>query len=65
MEDFIITNDGIEEVLRQIKEEMKKVLKSTKNAATKEDYDELKNKLSDLETQVAQEKEVQLCFSYL
>jgi hypothetical protein len=46
----------------QIKDEMTKVLQSTEHSATKEEYDELRNKLSDLELQMTQEKEVQLCF---
>ncbi|XP_060587188.1 uncharacterized protein LOC132742740 [Ruditapes philippinarum] len=55
--DFIITTDGFEEVLGQIKEEMTKVSKSIENAATKEEYNELKNNLSDLETKMTREKE--------
>ncbi|XP_060560098.1 uncharacterized protein LOC132720119 isoform X2 [Ruditapes philippinarum] len=45
--DFIITTEGFEEILRQIKEEME-------NAPTKEEYEELKNKL---ETQMFKLKE--------
>jgi predicted metalloendopeptidase len=51
--DFIITTESFEEILRQIKEEMAKVLKSTESAATKEEHDDLKNKLLDLETKVS------------
>ncbi|XP_060589699.1 uncharacterized protein LOC132744923 [Ruditapes philippinarum] len=45
--DFIITTEGFEEILKQIKEEME-------NAPTKEEYEELKNKL---ETQMSKLKE--------
>ncbi|XP_060597830.1 uncharacterized protein LOC132751645 [Ruditapes philippinarum] len=36
--DFIVTTEGFEDILGQIKDEMSKVLKSTENAATKEEY---------------------------
>ncbi|XP_060567543.1 uncharacterized protein LOC132726269 [Ruditapes philippinarum] len=39
--------------MRQIKEEMAKALKSTESAATKEEHDDLKNKLLELETKVS------------
>ncbi|XP_060563140.1 uncharacterized protein LOC132722633 [Ruditapes philippinarum] len=69
--DFIITTEGFEDILRQIKDEMATVLKSTENAATKEEYEDLKNKLSegkvetenklaDLEKQISEEKKGQL-----
>jgi DNA-binding transcriptional regulator YhcF (GntR family) len=48
--DFIITTTGFEEILRQIKEEME-------NAPTKEENEELKNKL---EAQISKLKEVKL-----
>ncbi|XP_060551846.1 uncharacterized protein LOC132713319 [Ruditapes philippinarum] len=51
--DFIITTEGFEVILREIKEEMAKVLKSTESAATKEEHDDLKNKLLELETKVS------------
>ncbi|XP_060568194.1 uncharacterized protein CXorf38 homolog, partial [Ruditapes philippinarum] len=40
--DFIVTTEGFEDILGQIKDEMSKVLKSTENAATKEEYEDLK-----------------------
>ncbi|XP_060607003.1 uncharacterized protein LOC132759278 [Ruditapes philippinarum] len=49
-EDFIITTEGFDEILSQIKE-------ATGNAATKEEYDELKNKISDLESQISKAQE--------
>ncbi|XP_060580814.1 uncharacterized protein CXorf38 homolog [Ruditapes philippinarum] len=57
--DFIVTTEGFEEMLRQIKEEMSKVMKSTENATTdlKEEYDELKNKLTDIERQISKGEE--------
>jgi soluble cytochrome b562 len=58
--DFIITTELFEEILRQIKEEMAKVLKSTENAATKEEYDDLKKKLIDLEAKLSDEKKGKL-----
>ncbi|XP_060589027.1 uncharacterized protein CXorf38-like [Ruditapes philippinarum] len=58
--DFIITTESFEEILREIKEEMTKVLKSSENAATKEEYDDLKKKLIDLEAKMSDEKEGKL-----
>ncbi|XP_060561816.1 uncharacterized protein LOC132721516 [Ruditapes philippinarum] len=58
--DFIITTESFEEILRQIKEEMAKVLKSTESAATKEEYDDLKKKLIDLEAKMSDEKKGKL-----
>ncbi|XP_060575296.1 uncharacterized protein CXorf38 homolog [Ruditapes philippinarum] len=72
--DYIITTEGFEDILGQIKEEMSKVLKSTENAATKDEYEDLKNKLSegkveteklenklaDLKKQISEEKKGQL-----
>ncbi|XP_060581803.1 uncharacterized protein LOC132738336 [Ruditapes philippinarum] len=72
--DFIITTEGFEDILGQIKDEMSKVLKSTENAATKEEYEDLKNKLSEgkveteklenklanLEKQISEEQKGQL-----
>ncbi|XP_060587699.1 uncharacterized protein LOC132743187 isoform X2 [Ruditapes philippinarum] len=52
--DFIITTKSFEEIMRQIKEEMVKVQKSTENAPTKEEYEKLKNKL---EIQISNLKE--------
>jgi uncharacterized membrane protein len=59
--DFIITTKSFEEIMRQIKEEMVKVQKSTENAPTKEEYEKLKNKL---EIQISNLKEVKLEFSF-
>ncbi|XP_060575488.1 uncharacterized protein LOC132732965 [Ruditapes philippinarum] len=56
--DFIINTEGFEEILRHIKEEMRKVLKSTENAATQ--YDDLKKKLIDLETNMSDQKKGKL-----
>ncbi|XP_060597339.1 uncharacterized protein LOC132751210 [Ruditapes philippinarum] len=72
--DFIVTTEGFEDILGQIKDEMSKVLKSTENAATKEEYEDLKsklsegkvetekleNKLANLEKQISEEKKGQL-----
>ncbi|XP_060567682.1 uncharacterized protein LOC132726380 [Ruditapes philippinarum] len=58
--DFIISTESFEEILRQIKEEMAKVLKSTENAATKDEYDDLKKKLLDLETKMSDEEKGKL-----
>ncbi|XP_060602426.1 uncharacterized protein LOC132755559 [Ruditapes philippinarum] len=55
-----MTTEGFEEILRQIKEEMAKVLKSTENAATKEEYDDLKKKLIDLEAKMSDKEEGKL-----
>ncbi|XP_060558715.1 uncharacterized protein LOC132718998 [Ruditapes philippinarum] len=58
--DFIITTEDFEDILRQIKDEMAKVLKSTENAATKseEEYEDLKNKLTELKAEMSEaEKE--------
>ncbi|XP_060590980.1 kinesin-like protein KIF20B isoform X1 [Ruditapes philippinarum] len=54
--DFIITTEDFEDILRQIKDEMAKVLKSTENAATKseEEYEDLKNKLTELKAQMSE-----------
>ncbi|XP_060601436.1 uncharacterized protein LOC132754765 [Ruditapes philippinarum] len=46
--DFIITTEGVGEILRQIKE----------TAVTKDEYEELKNRITDIETQLSKEKEV-------
>lgn len=48
--DFIITTEGVGEILRQIKE----------TAVTKDEYEELKNRITDIETQLSKEKEVTL-----
>ncbi|XP_060574209.1 uncharacterized protein CXorf38-like [Ruditapes philippinarum] len=58
--DFIISTESFEEILREIKEEMAKVLKSTENAATKDEYDDLKKKLIDLEAKMSGEKKGKL-----
>ncbi|XP_060582300.1 uncharacterized protein LOC132738723 [Ruditapes philippinarum] len=58
--DFIMTTEGFEEILRQIRDEMAKVLKSTENAATKEEYDDLKKKLIDLEAKMSDKEEGRL-----
>ncbi|XP_060588293.1 uncharacterized protein CXorf38 homolog [Ruditapes philippinarum] len=50
--DFIITTVDFDEILGQIKEEMKKVLKSIEDAPTKEEYEELKNTSIELEAQI-------------
>ncbi|XP_060581723.1 uncharacterized protein LOC132738274 [Ruditapes philippinarum] len=49
-EDFIITTESFDEILNQIKE-------ATGNAATTEEYDELKNKISGLESQIERANE--------
>ncbi|XP_060583827.1 synaptojanin-1-like [Ruditapes philippinarum] len=46
--DFIITTEGVGEILRQIKE----------TAVTKDEYEELKNRITDIETQLSKEKEI-------
>ncbi|XP_060567863.1 uncharacterized protein LOC132726549 [Ruditapes philippinarum] len=58
--DFIITTESFDEILREIKEELAKILKSTESAATKEEYDDLKKKLIDLEAKMSGEKEGKL-----
>ncbi|XP_060606300.1 uncharacterized protein LOC132758625 isoform X1 [Ruditapes philippinarum] len=58
--DFVITTECSEEILKQIKDEMTKMREFTENAATKVEYEELKNKFIELERQLAQEKEEQL-----
>ncbi|XP_060554077.1 uncharacterized protein LOC132715108 [Ruditapes philippinarum] len=58
--DFYVTTECSEEILKQIKDEMTKMREFTENAATKEDYEELKNKFIELERQLAQEREGQL-----
>jgi hypothetical protein len=45
--------------LKQIKDEMTKMREFTENAATKVEYEELKNKFIELERQLAQEREEQ------
>jgi chromosome segregation ATPase len=57
---FIITTEGFEDILREIKEEMSKVLKSTENSATKDEYDDLKKKLKELETKMSDEQKGKL-----
>ncbi|XP_060587863.1 uncharacterized protein LOC132743363 [Ruditapes philippinarum] len=49
--DFIITTEGFEEMLRQIKEEMTKIRKSS------EENEGLKNELTELKEQMTKEKE--------
>ncbi|XP_060598746.1 uncharacterized protein LOC132752440 [Ruditapes philippinarum] len=49
--DFIITTEGFEEMLRQIKEEMTKIRKSS------EEHEGLKNELTELKEQMTKEKE--------
>ncbi|XP_060605547.1 uncharacterized protein LOC132758048 [Ruditapes philippinarum] len=58
--DFIITSEGFEKILREIKDEMSKVRKSTENSATKEEYDDLKKKLIELETKMSDEQKGKL-----
>ncbi|XP_060595344.1 uncharacterized protein LOC132749548 [Ruditapes philippinarum] len=58
--DFYVTTECSEEILKQIKDEMTKMREFTENAATKEDYEELKNKFIELERQLSQEREGQL-----
>ncbi|XP_060574244.1 uncharacterized protein LOC132731959 [Ruditapes philippinarum] len=58
--DFVITTECSEEILKQIKDEMTKMREFTENAATKDEYEELKNKVIELERQLAKEKEGQL-----
>ncbi|XP_060561469.1 uncharacterized protein LOC132721222 [Ruditapes philippinarum] len=57
---FIITTEGFEDILREIKDEMSKVLKSTENSATKDEYDDLKKKLIELETKMSDEQKGKL-----
>jgi soluble cytochrome b562 len=58
--DFIITSEGFEKILREIKDELSKVRKSTENSATKEEYDDLKKKLIELETKMSDEQKGKL-----
>ncbi|XP_060578263.1 uncharacterized protein LOC132735339 [Ruditapes philippinarum] len=55
--DFIITTVDFDEILGQINEEMKKVLYSVDDAATKEEYDDLKKKFIEFKTKMSEEKE--------
>ncbi|XP_060588918.1 uncharacterized protein CXorf38 homolog [Ruditapes philippinarum] len=50
--DFIITTVDFDEILGQINEEMKKVLKSIEDAPTNEEYEELKKQSEEHETQI-------------
>ncbi|XP_060574243.1 uncharacterized protein LOC132731956 [Ruditapes philippinarum] len=55
--DFIITTVDFDEILGQINEEMKKVLNSIDDAATKQEYDDLKKKFIEFETKMSEEKD--------